>query len=467
MRFRSSLPASESESSPPVSIDSAAGRGSTAGRGSAPGRGGERAPARRPKSAGTQASLGATELYFRSLAGSQPLTREGEVALGRRIEAGALACFEAWVRSPVALRELAFTAEDVENGALSVRDLLCETDANDPDADACTTRLVGLLGVARALVARQQDAELVARRRDEEDVEIALAGLAAGLAELRLDPTFEERIERSLRTAAAEADGAERAPIAATIAAIARGRRAVAQAKSELVQANLRLAVAIAREHQRFGVPLLDLVQEGNLGLIRAADKFEYRRGHRFGTYAAWWIKQAIKRTILNQGKPVRMPVHLTAIRSQVVRARRDLVQERGREPSVEEVAERSGLSVEKVRVIGELALEPLSLDAPVGEEGDTRFGDLLANEDPTPAEMLARRRLIEQTRELLDSLQPRERELLRRRFGLDGNEDETLEEIGQSFSLTRERIRQIEAKLLEKLRMRSRQRELGSYLEG
>lgn len=451
MRFRSSLPASESESSHPVSIDSAAGRG------------GERAPARRAKTAGGQVTLGATELYFRALAGSQPLTREGEVAIGRRIEAGALACFEAWVRSPIALRELAFTAEDVENGALSVRDLLCEADASDPEADACVTRLAGLLGLARSLVARS----VVARPRDEEDVEIALAGLAAGLAELRLDPAFEERIERSLRTAAAEAGGAERAPIEATIAAIARGRRAVAQAKSELVQANLRLAVAIAREHQRFGVPLLDLVQEGNLGLIRAADKFEYRRGHRFGTYAAWWIKQAIKRTILNQGKPVRMPVHLTAIRSQVVRARRDLVQERGREPSVEEVAERSGLSVEKVRVIGELALEPLSLDAPVGEEGDTRFGDLLANEDPTPAEMLARRRLIEQTRELLDSLQPRERELLRRRFGLDGNEDETLEEIGQSFSLTRERIRQIEAKLLEKLRMRSRQRELGSYLEG
>ncbi|KYF85250.1 RNA polymerase subunit sigma [Sorangium cellulosum] len=446
MRFRSSLSASESESSFPVSIDSAAERG------------GERAPARRAKAAGTHATLGATELYFRSLAGSQPLTREGEVAIGRRIEAGALACFEAWVRSPIALRELAFTAEDVENGALSLRDLLCEADANDPEADACATRLAGLLDVARALAARKQD---------DEGVEIALAGLAAGLAELRLDPAFEERIERSLRAAAAAADKAERAPIEATLAAIARGRRAVAQAKSELVQANLRLAVAIAREHQRFGVPLLDLVQEGNLGLIRAADKFEYRRGHRFGTYAAWWIKQAIKRTILNQGKPVRMPVHLTAIRSQVVRARRDLVQERGREPSVEEVAERSGLSVEKVRVIGELALEPLSLDAPVGEEGDTRFGDLLANEEPTPADMLARRRLIEQTRELLDSLQPRERELLRRRFGLDGNEDETLEEIGQSFSLTRERIRQIEAKLLEKLRMRSRQRELGSYLEG
>ncbi|WP_437662174.1 sigma-70 family RNA polymerase sigma factor [Sorangium sp. So ce1182] len=445
MRFRSSLSASEPESSHPVLIEAPEGPA------------GERAPARRVRAPAGHAAPGATELYFRSLAGSQPLTREGEVALGRRIEAGALACFEAWVRSPIALRELAWTAEDVELGALSIRDLLCETDAADVDADVCLKRLAGLLELARSLFARQ----------GADDAEIALAGLAAGLAELRLDPAFEERIERSLRTAAAEAQGAERAPIEATLAAIARGRRAVARAKSELVQANLRLAVAIAREHQRFGVPLLDLVQEGNLGLIRAADKFEYRRGHRFGTYAAWWIKQAIKRAILNQGKAVRMPVHLTAIRSQVVRARRDLVQERGREPSVEDIAERSGLTVEKVRMIGELALDPLSLDAPIGEEGDTRYGDLLAGDEPTPADMLARRRLIEQTRELLDSLQPRERELLRRRFGLDGNEDETLEEIGQSFSLTRERIRQIEAKLLEKLRTRSRQRELGSYLEG
>ncbi|KYF91997.1 RNA polymerase subunit sigma [Sorangium cellulosum] len=446
MRFRSSLSASEPESSHPVLVDSPEGQA------------GERAPARRARATAGHAAPGATELYFRALAGSQPLTREGEVALGRRIEAGALACFEAWVRSPIALRELAWTAEDVELGALSIRDLLCETDAADVDADVCLKRLAGLLELARSLFARQGA---------DEGAEIALAGLAAGLAELRLDPAFEERIERSLRTAAAEAKGAERAPIEATLAAIARGRRAVARAKSELVQANLRLAVAIAREHQRFGVPLLDLVQEGNLGLIRAADKFEYRRGHRFGTYAAWWIKQAIKRAILNQGKAVRMPVHLTAIRSQVVRARRDLVQERGREPSVEDIAERSGLTVEKVRMIGELALDPLSLDAPIGEEGDTRYGDLLAGDEPTPADMLARRRLIEQTRELLDSLQPRERELLRRRFGLDGNEDETLEEIGQSFSLTRERIRQIEAKLLEKLRTRSRQRELGSYLEG
>ncbi|KYF70955.1 sigma-70 family RNA polymerase sigma factor [Sorangium cellulosum] len=446
MRFRPSLSASEPESSRPVVIDSPEEQA------------GERAPVRRGRAAAGHVTPGATELYFRSLAGSQPLTREGEVAIGRRMEAGALACVEAWVRSPIALRELAWTAEDVHVGALSIRDLLCESDATDVDAEACLKRLAGLLELARSLHAGE---------RTGEDHEIALAGLAAGLAELRLDPAFEERIERSLRTAAAEATGAERAPIQATIAAIARARRAVAQAKSELVQANLRLAVAIAREHQRFGVPLLDLVQEGNLGLIRAADKFEYRRGHRFGTYAAWWIKQAIKRAVLNQGKAVRMPVHLTGIRSQVVRARRDLVQERGREPSVEEVAERSGLSVEKVRMIGELALDPLSLDAPIGEEGDTRYGDLLAGDEPTPADMLARRRLIEQTRELLDSLQPRERELLRRRFGLDGNEDETLEEIGQSFSLTRERIRQIEAKLLEKLRMRSRQRELGSYLEG
>jgi RNA polymerase primary sigma factor len=465
MRFLPSLSAGESESSHSMFMEVLRGHvdevhsDAEGARAEAPlGQREQREPVRRARTAGaTHAGLGASELYFRELAGSQPLTREGEVALGRRMEEGALAGTEAWVRSPIALRELARTAEDVEVGVLGLRDLLCEADAGNPEAEPLAVRLGELLALARSLFARQANGE---------DVEIPLAGLASGLAEVRLDPAFEDRIERSLREAAAEARGAERASIDATLAAIRRARRAVARAKSELVEANLRLAVAIARDHQRFGVPLLDLVQEGNLGLIRAADKFEYRRGHRFGTYAAWWIKQAIKRALLNQGKPIRMPVHLTATRTQVVRARRDLVQERGREPSLEEIAERSGLSVEKVRMIGELALEPLSLDAPIGE-GDTRYGDLLPNGEPTPADALARRRLVEQTRDLLDSLNPREREVLRRRYGLDGDEDETLEEIGQSFSLTRERIRQIEAKALEKLRSRSRQRELGTYLEG
>ncbi|MEP7126952.1 MAG: RNA polymerase sigma factor RpoD/SigA [Byssovorax sp.] len=395
---------------------------------------------------------GATELYFRELARSHPLTRDGEVAIGRRIEEGELATIEAWVGSAIGLRELALTADDLESGALALADLLVDTDAEEAARALASARLRELLDLARALALH--------RAPHEGD----LTALAAGLAELRLDPSLADRIERCLRDERAGSPAS--AAMESTLAAIARARRAVARAKSDLVEANLRLVVTIARQYQRFDVPLLDLVQEGNLGLIRAADRFEYRRGHRFSTYAGWWIKQAIRRALLGQGKPIRMPAHLAETRSQVVRARRELVQEHGRDPSPEEIAERSGLALEKVRIIGELALEPLSLDAPMSDDGDACFGDLLAGDSPMADDELAHRRLTEHTRELLDSLPAREREVLMRRYGLEGDEDETLEEIGQSFSVSRERIRQIEAKALEKLRLRGRQKELASYLE-
>jgi RNA polymerase primary sigma factor len=447
---------SESDSNPPTFVPANTGREDEAPPSAQRVRPAPAPPrARSPGPAVT--GRGATELYFRELARSHPLTRDGEVAIGRRIEEGELATLDAWVRSTIGLRELALTADDLRSGALALGDLLLESEADEAARKQAAARLRELLDLARSLHGAPPagDATLV-----------ALAGLAAGLAELRLDPSLADRIERCLRDERATASKSERAAMDATLAATARGRRAVARAKSDLVEANLRLVVTIARQYQRFDVPLLDLVQEGNLGLIRAADRFEYRRGHRFSTYAGWWIKQAIRRALLGQGKPIRMPAHLAETRSQVVRARRELVQEHGRDPSPEEIAERSGLSIEKVRVIGELALEPLSLDAPMSDDGDACFGDLLAGDSPMADDELARRRLTEQTRELLDSLPAREREVLMRRYGLEGDEDETLEEIGQSFSVSRERIRQIEAKALEKLRLRSRQKELASYLE-
>jgi RNA polymerase primary sigma factor len=401
----------------------------------------------------------ASELYFRELADSHPLTREGEVAIGLRIEQGELAVFEACVRSPLGLAELGAIADELRAGALDVQDLLLDTENEEPGAQPAAARLTAALGRAHALAS----ATGARAPRAEQLVE-----LATELGALRPDPGLADRLERVLRAAAADdaRPDAERAAHRASLGVITRGRRAVTQARTDLVQANLRLAVSIARQLQRFDVPLLDLVQEGNLGLMRAAERFDYRRGHRFSTYAAWWIKQAVRRALLGQGKGLRMPAHLAEIRSQVLRARRELLQEQGREPTPEEISERSGLTLEKVRVIGELALDPLSLDAPVGEDGDTKFGDLLAGEEPTADDELARRRLVAHTRELLEGLTPREREVLERRYGLDGDEDETLEEIGRSFSLTRERIRQIEARALEKLLPRSRQRQLGSYLE-
>ena len=461
MRSLPSLPMSESDSIPPAFAAVNSGGGASTEDETPPSAQRVRPvapPTTRARSPGPAVTgRGATELYFRELARSHPLTRDGEVAIGRRIEAGELATLEAWVRSSIGLRELALTADDLQSGALALADLLLESDPDEAARRLAAARLRELLALARSLHRARHPGDAAV---------VALAGLAAGLAELRLDPSLADRIERCLRDERAAAPAPDRAAMEATLAAIARARRAVARAKSDLVEANLRLVVTIARQYQRFDVPLLDLVQEGNLGLIRAADRFEYRRGHRFSTYAGWWIKQAIRRALLGQGKPIRMPAHLAETRSQVVRARRELVQELGRDPTPEEIAERSGLAIEKVRIIGELALEPLSLDAPMSDDGDACFGDLLAGDSPMADDELARRRLTEHTRELLDSLPAREREVLMRRYGLDGDEDETLEEIGQSFSVSRERIRQIEAKALEKLRLRSRQKELASYLE-
>jgi RNA polymerase primary sigma factor len=405
----------------------------------------------RSRGPGSRGEREAIDLYLTDLSSSRPLTREGEIAIGRRIEGGERAIVEAWLTSPVARAELVLTADDVRVGALTLRDLLLEPDAGDAGAgDARAQRLAELL--ARVLsLPRDLHGHVV-------------ADLAEGFAEVRLDPAVGERIERHLRGVAAEQPH-ERAAIEATLSSISRARRAVARAKGELVEANLRLALSIARQFQRLDVPLVDLAQEGNLGLIRAAESFDYRRGHRFGTYAAWWIKQAIRRAVLSQGKGLRIPAHLAEARRRIARARRELVEQLGTEPAIELVAERSGVSLEKVRMVAEVSMEPQSFDAPVGEDGDTSFGELVAGSDITADEALARRRLREQTLELLDGLTPREREVLERRYGIHDGEDETLEEIGKSCSLTRERIRQIEAKALEKLRPRSRKRDLGSYL--
>jgi RNA polymerase primary sigma factor len=413
----------------------------------------------RPRSTGAgSVDRDTFDLYYADLAGRRPLTREGEVALGQRIEAGEQAIIDAWLRCPVALRELVLTAGDVRVGAIHIHDLLVEPDPNDAtSATARCAELTALLdGICALAVAPEGPVRTAGR-----------AELVAALAALPLDTTFRDRMERCLRETAAAAPPGERAAIEATLSAIARARRAIARAKGELVEANLRLAVAIARQFQRFDVPLGDLAQEGNLGLIRAADRFDYRRGHRFGTYASWWIKQAIRRAILRQGRGLRMPAHLAEARSRVARTRRDFIGLHGREPTPEEIAEQSGVPFERVRVLTELAMEPLSLDAPVGEDGDSSFGDLLAGSTPAADEALSKRRLVEQTLDLLAGLTPREREILERRHGLYDREDETLEEIGRSCSLTRERIRQIEAQALEKLRMRSRKLKLGSSFEG
>lgn len=389
-----------------------------------------------------------TDHYLRGLASAEPLTREAEAELGRKIMAAELSAQNVLLESPAGMLALGDVARDVASAKENVRSLLLNADA--PDALDLSARLEAVLGaVAQNGQASTDTAEL-----------------AEKLAEIRLDPDFVERIDHALEERIPELPPETRAEATRARSRYRQEKARASREKSALVRANMRLVVATARRYRSRGVPLVDLCQEGNLGLIRAADKFDVRRGYRFGTYASWWIRQSIERALLYQSKDVRMPVHLTASRRRVLGAERALSQENARPPSQEEIAERSGVEIDKVRAVRALGLTPISLEAPIGEEGEMRFGDTLVSETDAPDLSLERRRMQERTVALLDSLTPREREILEMRYGLADDEGHTLEEIGRSLSLSRERIRQIESKALAKLRAWSEENGLDAYLE-